>query len=202
MSVLFGPAKGVQLRLDPNHHAPLMLGYYELELVSSLKRFAAHADCVFDVGGAFGYDALMLAQIAPGRVVTFEPLPDKVMQMQHNLELNRSLADRVVVRAEPLGAPGDGVATVDEMAAIYGAPKFIKIDVDGGEVDVLRGAERTLLDHRPHLVIETHSPELERQSGDLLLAAGYRPRIKHNRKVLVEHRPSPHCRWLIAEGRS
>jgi hypothetical protein len=37
---------------------------------------------------------------------------------------------------------------------------FIKLDVEGGEADALRGAHRTLISHRPVLAISCyHKPE-------------------------------------------
>lgn len=41
---------------------------------------------------------------------------------------------------------GIGVVTLDDLAAVAGAPSLIKIDVDGGEDDVLAGAEGVLRD--------------------------------------------------------
>lgn len=48
------------------------------------------------------------------------------------------------------------VVTLDRYAAKRGLPKidFIKLDVEGGEMDVLRGAPGTLLRHRPVLLCE------------------------------------------------
>lgn len=41
-----------------------------------------------------------------------------------------------------------------------GRVTFLKVDVEGAEAEVLRGAERLLREHRPWLLIEVHSPEL------------------------------------------
>jgi len=41
---------------------------------------------------------------------------------------------------------GIGLVTIDDLAAIAGVPSLIKIDVDGGEDDVLAGAEGVLRD--------------------------------------------------------
>jgi len=41
---------------------------------------------------------------------------------------------------------GIGVVTLDDLAAVAGVPSLIKIDVDGGEDDVLAGAEGVLRD--------------------------------------------------------
>src|SRR6185503_14091761 len=44
----------------------------------------------------------------------------------------------------------------------------IKIDVEGSEYDVVRGASRLLSTNHPHLIIETHALEIDGVSGDLL----------------------------------
>jgi hypothetical protein len=64
---------------------------------------------------------------------------------------------------------------------------------------VLQGAANVLR-RRPHLVIETHGPAIERECAEILIGHGYAPRIVTQRPRLREHR-APDNRWLIAEGR-
>ncbi len=45
------------------------------------------------------------------------------------------------------------------------APNFIKIDVEGCELKVLKGAEKTIEKYRPIIVIEINQPALERQGS-------------------------------------
>jgi FkbM family methyltransferase len=49
--------------------------------------------------------------------------------------------------------------TLDELAKEFPLPDLIKIDVEGAEVDVLRGGRRLLHGHRPVLLVEVHSQE-------------------------------------------
>ena len=44
-------------------------------------------------------------------------------------------------------------------------PSLIKIDIEGFELEALRGAEKLLATHRPKLVIEVHPPQLEISGG-------------------------------------
>lgn len=51
---------------------------------------------------------------------------------------------------------------------------FIKIDTEGAEVEVLRGAEQTILYDRPHLIIEVHTAQNGAEAARMLDAIGYR----------------------------
>jgi hypothetical protein len=53
------------------------------------------------------------------------------------------------------------------------APHSIKIDVEGAEFSVLQGAREVLSQHRPALLLATHSRALRSQCLDLLAAHGY-----------------------------
>lgn len=71
--------------------------------------------------------------------------------------------------------------TVDELCASRGiVPAIVKIDVEGAEADVLRGATATLCAHRPVLCLELHLDVLERLGESVgamlsaLSAMGYR----------------------------
>jgi len=52
------------------------------------------------------------------------------------------------------------------------APDVVKIDVEGAELEVLDGMERTLRELRPALVIELHETNVP--VADRLESAGYR----------------------------
>lgn len=68
---------------------------------------------------------------------------------------------------------------VEREARQLPAPDFVKIDVEGLELDVLQGMQRTLADDGPELFIELHGVGLDRKRSnsaavaELLLGAGY-----------------------------
>jgi hypothetical protein len=124
--------------------------------------------------------------------------------MRRNLALNAPLAGRVEIRRVYLSYERNdalGAATLDEVVAgdRLAPPDLLKIDVEGAESRVLHGAA-DVLRRRPHLVIETHGPTVERECVEILLGHGYTPRIVTQRRRLREHRAADN-RWLIAEGR-
>jgi hypothetical protein len=190
------------MQLDFSGQTPKYLGMFEWELHNFYGSVLPASRLVFDVGGAEGYCALLYAAHSPGRVISFEPNPSEVELLRANIGRNPELRTRMEVKELAIGREnGSEAVRLDSLSAEIGAPDFIKVDVDGWELDVLAGGEQTLQVKRPHLVIETHTKRLEDQCGELLLACGYRPIIKHNRQLWKETRGgSSHNRWLLAFG--
>ncbi len=92
----------------------------------------------------------------------------------------------------------DGVTEEHRVAVYVGdevfydritGPAFIKMDVEGFELNVVKGLERTLADHRPVLVLEVIDRHLERAGAtrDELFshmeARGYRGFVLDTRRV-------------------
>lgn len=139
-------------------------------------------DIVADCGANIGFTSAFFARcVGPaGRVYAFEPVPRNARAAARSAELN-DIRNLVVVNAavgstrgavtvstgfgnavvDPAG--GDlrvPVVTLDDQ---FGGrkPDFVKIDVEGYELQVLRGAG-TLLSSRPKLAIEIHCSALAR----------------------------------------
>ena len=202
MRILTGPARGVTMTLDFSGHTPMYLGMSEWELHRFFRFALRDSRLAFDVGGYVGYDALMFAANSAGEVVTFEADPAQAQVLADNVAQNPALAPQIAVRPVAIAErDGPGAVSLDSISAEVGAPDFIKIDIDGGEAGALRGGREMLRDRRPHLVVETHSAELESECGSLLSEIGYRPVVKHNRRIWREHRAgAAHNRWLLAPG--
>lgn len=62
--------------------------------------------------------------------------------------------------------------TLDELAEVYGQPTHLLIDVDGGEVDVLRGGAETLAGVRDVMIEVSTDPGISKGCTALLEAAG------------------------------
>jgi methyltransferase FkbM-like protein len=196
----FGIGAGITLNVDFQSDTRLYLGLYEIELNRHLRRLCTPGTLCFDVGGGVGYDALVLARLTGASVASFELDPRSRARMDANFALNpeRSLISTVSAAV----GTGPGQLALDDFGREAFRPGFIKIDVDGGELEVLRSAERLLVDHRPSLIVETHSAELEQLCGRFLHARGYRPVVVYQRLIWKERRPIEHNRWLVASGLS
>lgn len=66
------------------------------------------------------------------------------------------------------------VTTLDALIARHGAPDFVKIDVEGFEPQVLRGAAETVRRCRPILYVENDRPQNQQEVLELIEGLGYR----------------------------
>ena len=62
--------------------------------------------------------------------------------------------------------------SLDWLSEFYPPPRVLKIDVEGAELEVLRGASRLLTEARPVLACEV-SGQVRREVGELLRECGY-----------------------------
>ncbi len=73
----------------------------------------------------------------------------------------------------PSEGPAIPCVSLDDFVNSAAAPAGIKCDVEGAEVEVLRGARDMLIRHRPWILCETQSPENSRAVRQLLGGLGY-----------------------------
>ena len=64
--------------------------------------------------------------------------------------------------------------TLDTESARHGFPDYIKVDVEGSELQVLHGAESALRVKRPVMFVELHSNEIEKEYYAYMNARNYR----------------------------
>jgi FkbM family methyltransferase len=146
---------------------------------------AEPGDVVLDIGCSFGDAALYFAHLVGprGRVYAFEFDPESLEVLHTNLELNPQLAGRIEVvklaawdrsgESIPFGQAGrmtrmlPGVTlaepsvrtiTIDDFVADAGIDRlrFVKMDVEGAELNVLRGARGTLERFAPKLAVAAY----------------------------------------------
>lgn len=174
------PVRRARRAVDPGQRrAALDTANMERLLAHSL---AADANCV-DIGANRGDVTAVLARLAPGgRHHAFEPLPDLAQALRdrhpevvvHQVALSDAPGTATYFR--PIGADALSglsprnlaarhdlvtlevqVARLDDLLPEDYVPAFIKVDVEGAELPVFRGARRILDAHHPTLWFE-HGP--------------------------------------------
>jgi FkbM family methyltransferase len=165
---------------------------------------------ILDIGGNIGCNALMFSDY--GRVHTFEPLFHSIIKKnvnQNNVKnpitvhpfglSSEETTQNIYMPKCRNGLYNYGCCSLQPDAVnhsdtsfavqlkrlddVYtGIPSVIKIDVEGHEMDVLKGAEETICKHKPALIVEIHDLD-ESPIPDYIMKLGYTrmiPRIHAN----------------------
>ena len=181
----------------------LFTGGYEEREIAELCKYILAGGTVFDVGANIGLSALEFARSAgpQGRVFAFEPHPDTAARLRDNLAQN-AITSTTIIQAAVGAAAGQvtfhesahptlssasvippdlvrsfdvPVTTVDIAWAEAGKPVVcaLKIDVEGGELEVLQGARELLQRDHPAVLLEAWGAAQLDPIHALLIAAGY-----------------------------
>lgn len=199
-----GLLSGLRMDLDFQHRTQLWLGLQERELLGWIRSLSKDIRTAIDVGANDGmYTLYFLAKTRAVNTIAFEPSVDDLLQLRRNLALNQLAEDlRLQIVPQFVGAvAGPDATTLDAYSDSLLSPCLIKVDIDGGEVELLRGARKTLSLSDVRWIIEVHSKELEEQCIDILRHANYRVQLVPNawwRALLPELRLIGHNRWLVA----
>lgn len=161
----------------------IYVGLHEFFDMMVPLHFLRRGDLFLDVGANVGTYTVLASGVCGAETIAFEPDPETQVRLKRNLEVN-GLDQRVRVLACAVGAERNEVAftigldtvnrlasagdpktrtvrmeTLDEVVGA-GQPAMMKVDVEGAELGVLRGAEGVLA--RPSLRVielETVVPE-------------------------------------------
>jgi FkbM family methyltransferase len=201
-SVLAFPDSGSASNLFYGNH------YFDLDEMTLLRRVLRPGDGFIDGGANIGVYAMLAASLVGpgGRVIAFEPFPTHAERLRANATLNgfaqvelraaaltdhsgtvlfvtnRDVSNRIQTRTD---ADTDTIevlcTTLDE--AVAGLPQFTigKLDLEGSEIDALKGAARLLREGNPGVWIIEWNLGLIGKRGhraeeltDLLAEHGYR----------------------------
>lgn len=170
-----------------------------------LRTIEIEGKVVYDVGAFHGLLTLFFSGRA-SHVVAFEPNPQNRNRLMENIRLNR-LANVCIAPIALSSSSGKGtmiwndltpgaatirvgggdipISTIDEQVALgLPVPDFIKIDTEGLEADVLRGASATIASRHPQIILEVHGRSLREKRDNaaeifaILHSFGY-PSITH-----------------------
>lgn len=203
--ILGGIARGCKMRMNLRNRLQRWIGIDERELYHPLRVQIAASKSLVDVGANDGYYTLSFLASGAERVVACEGSPAVTEELRINASINGFAPDNRfrIVNACIGNEPGN-VALRDVLSELP-LPAFVKLDVDGVEVSVLKSAEGHPQLDKVSWILEVHSLELETQCLKWFEQHGYQTRIIKNawwRKIVPETRIIEHNRWIEAIPRS
>lgn len=206
-----------------------LYSYLDMRNVCEMQGFIKYArnrTCLLDLGALYGDFSLVFSAMTGGVSYAVDPSPEAQLVMKQLMGKNPELRIEAFAMAvggesaviemafewihcvDPRGAASQSNTikvqqkTMDDFVrGLANMPDVVKIDVEGAELDVIRGGKAYLAEHSPRLFIEVHPTYLQRrgQSAAELVKQledmGYR--IFHSDGEPVEH---PETVLGLAEG--
>jgi hypothetical protein len=186
--VWFGPFRGARIVMNPRNSLRKIFGLYEHELNSWLNRVLPRVTRVLDVGANDGYFTFGCAAAfrrlgkPTGEIIAFEPQTQPMDSLRASMNAQPEMPIRLDIIQSLVGREvKDGMTTLDALPTADRKHTLVKVDVEGGEIDVLEGA-RTWMDPTNVFLIEVHE---ERFLDQLRTMCGERG----CRLVQVDQRP-------------
>jgi FkbM family methyltransferase len=195
--ILQGPLKRKRWIAGSSIHG-CWLGSYEYEKQKVFIKRVKPGDVVFDIGANVGFYTLLASVLVgnEGKVIAFEPLPRNLVYLNRHMKMNHcpnvtiyqyAVSDNTGeacfnASSNPsMGHLSEGgeikVKTValDELILLrdISPPEVLKIDVEGAEDRVLKGAEHTINRHKPIIFLSTHSPKVHHSCCERLKTLKY-----------------------------
>jgi hypothetical protein len=202
--IYVGLFRNLVLNLDLQDHTQFYLGLYERETYKYITKLSQHYLWMIDIGAGGGELCLyFLKNTQAKKIIAFEPQTSEIDILKSNLVLNKEqISKRIIVMPKYVGtANHPDYLSLDALELEKDKRGFVKIDVEGYEMDVLESGERLLSCAPVDLLIETHSKILEEQCLEWLVSKGYQCNIIMNawwRAIIPEQRPLLHNRWIWA----
>ena len=187
----------------------LIINQSEPKKLNMIEDFVSLNDIIFDIGANIGIYTLIFSKYAK-KVYAFEPLPRNYYYLQRTLNINgvenvhiinKAISDRTRTLYFEKGdswATGSisnegeikiSSITLDNFCDSNKiSPDFLKIDVEGAEYSVLKGAKNILSKNKPGILIEIHGTDTKIKCFEYLkeLDYNYFKRIMINKRRGIE----------------
>jgi FkbM family methyltransferase len=200
IKVKAGPLAGKKLIITSG--AKYLLGTQEVYKTEAFINNFNKGDIFFDIGAHIGYYSAIAAMIngGTGEIFAFEPRAMNARFFRKHMKMNDfknvTLFEAAVGDSEgdvkfdtghgsatghvsPRGRMKVKQVSIDKMLneGSLPVPDFIKIDVEGGEMEVLKGLAGIISNHHPKILIATHNKNCHSYALDFLRKYGYRLEI-------------------------
>ena len=189
---------------DPDHMGRMIRGnrsFYELDLLMKCRELYLPGTAIIDVGANIGNHTVFFGTILNAQVYAFEPYPPNHDLLEMNIAANGletrvhptrcALGDtdgfgslhpgpptNLGTTSISFGAGETPVRTLDSLS-IRAPIGLLKIDVEGAETAVLRGATATIQRWLPDIIVEAGDPKSFAAVAQQLLDLTYTPRGRY-----------------------
>jgi FkbM family methyltransferase len=182
--------------------ATVYFNMLEPEQTAAMADLLKKGQVLFDIGANVGFYTVLGSRLvgAEGKVLAFEPVARNLAYLYRHIAMNKlrnvmivsaACSETVSLALFTAGAnnamghlAGEGergsvslvpTVSVDALVQRTGiAPHVMKIDVEGAELSVLKGARTTLQKHGPAVFLSTHSDKLRTDCLAYLKGCGFR----------------------------
>jgi FkbM family methyltransferase len=174
------------------------LGSYEISKQKVMAQHLKPGDIFYDIGANVGFYTLFGAHFVKdhGHVYSFEPFPEVACLVEKHIALNnlKNVSFYPIAISDTNGTAHFQVGASDGMGKIANngtlevkvasldsliqdqtirPATVMKIDVEGGEYGVLKGAASLLKEHKPLIFLATHGDQIHQQCVEFLNQFGY-----------------------------
>lgn len=199
-----GVGRGLLMSLDLSFQLQRLVGLDEREVMAEVRRLSRSCSTLIDVGANDGYYTLAFLGSQARKVVACEPGPIVSLLLANAAANGFVPGERLYIEQRMIGGMPGEVAVTELIDGLPG-PIFLKVDIDGGELELLQSAALSSRLGELSWLIETHSADLETNCLQWLRGRGYKVRVVRNawwRSLIPERRPLDLNRWLIAEPKA
>lgn len=176
-------------------------GGFEDESISEWRQAIKPGFWALDVGAYSGLYAIISANMGANSQA-WECNPHMIKRLRHNVRLNSADVDvipcaagsgsytgKMLIKWDHTSAGRVGDEGVDVQVRPIERPGpvcAVKIDVEGGELDVLSGMTEILKTDKPLVIAEALNPEMEAGIASFMAGYGYTYRMADKRNMVLK----------------